>query len=92
MRELLQTEQDYVKTLGKICETVYPHAKNAKYFPPPLNERLDIVFSNIRVIYEFHRDALLPDLESTLRGEIESKNFIGIRIKHIKMRELEEAH
>ena len=69
LREMLQTEQEYVRKLANICQVVLPHAKEAKYIPPALAGKMGVVFGNIGAIYEFHRDILLPDMEKTLRGE-----------------------
>ncbi len=69
LKELLQTEQDYVSKLKTICEVIRPHAIKAKYLPPDLKEKLDFVFCNVQAIYEFHRDLILVDMEATLRGE-----------------------
>ena len=68
LKELLQTEQEYVKKLKVICEVIEPHAREAQYLPNLVAANLDVVFGNIDAIYEFHKDMLLPDMEQMLRG------------------------
>ena len=63
LKELLETERDYVKDLAIICEDYIPNMKEES-LPDGLQGKKDkIIFGNVQSIFEFHRDILLPDLE-----------------------------
>lgn len=68
LRELVETEKDYVRDLGLVVEG-YMAAIRAESIPVPedLKEGKDkIVFGNIEAIYEWHRDLFLAELEKCL--------------------------
>ncbi len=56
MAELLQTERTYVKDL-ELCIRVYLDEMNdpTNETPPALLGKQDVIFGNIREIYEFHK-------------------------------------
>ena len=56
MAELLQTERTYVKDL-EICIRCYLDEMNdpTNETPPAIHGKQDIIFGNIRDIYEFHK-------------------------------------
>lgn len=74
-RELLATERNYVNTLHLIDQVfqfrVDQENRAHPMFPP---ETIQHMFSNIKSIYKFHNDFLLPRLEERIQG-IEEENW-----------------
>lgn len=70
MKELVETERDYVRDLGIIVEGYMELMKDKNADPPmpePLRNGKDkMVFGNIEQIFEFHRDTFLAELEKCL--------------------------
>ena len=68
LRELVETERDYVADLAAICRDYIPNMKEDS-LPEGLQGKKDkVIFGNVQSIYEFHRDRLLPDLEKCVAG------------------------
>ncbi|OWA50992.1 Triple functional domain protein [Hypsibius exemplaris] len=67
LRELVDTERDYVKDLGLIIDgyLTYMH-DNA--MPDDMNGREKLIFGNIQQIYMFHRDTFCGELEKCLEA------------------------
>ncbi|XP_055338220.1 triple functional domain protein-like isoform X2 [Paramacrobiotus metropolitanus] len=65
LKELVDTERDYVKDLGLIIDgyIAYMH-ENA--MPDDMNGRDKLIFGNIQQIYVFHKDTFCGELEKCL--------------------------
>lgn len=55
LRELVDTERDYVKDLGLIIDGYIAHMHNNPV-PDDMNGRDKLIFGNIEQIYVFHRE------------------------------------
>ncbi|XP_064467535.1 uncharacterized protein LOC135378435 isoform X2 [Ornithodoros turicata] len=62
MREMVQTERDYVKSLEYIIESYIPELMRDD-IPQALRGQRNVVFGNIEKIYEFHSRYFLQELE-----------------------------
>lgn len=62
MREMVQTERDYVKSLDYIIENYIPELLRED-IPQALRGQRNVVFGNIEKIYEFHSLYFLQQLE-----------------------------
>ncbi|XP_075733653.1 uncharacterized protein LOC119176380 isoform X2 [Rhipicephalus microplus] len=62
MREMVQTERDYVKSLAYIIENYIPELMRED-IPQALRGQRNVVFGNIEKIYEFHSLYFLQQLE-----------------------------
>ncbi|XP_077502807.1 puratrophin-1-like isoform X2 [Amblyomma americanum] len=62
MREMVQTERDYVKSLEYIIENYIPELMRED-IPQALRGQRNVVFGNIEKIYEFHSLYFLQQLE-----------------------------
>uniref|UniRef100_A0A8C6WPC9 Kalirin n=1 Tax=Neogobius melanostomus TaxID=47308 RepID=A0A8C6WPC9_9GOBI len=65
LKELIQTEKDYVKDLGTVVEGFMKRIKE-KGVPENMEGKDKIVFGNINQIYEWHRDYFVGELEKCL--------------------------
>lgn len=63
MAELLQTERTYVKDLETCIKVFLDELRTHPYVPLGIQNREDIIFSNIEDIRDFHRDVFLKELE-----------------------------
>ncbi|KAK8723997.1 hypothetical protein OTU49_011388 [Cherax quadricarinatus] len=63
MRELIQTERDYVNSLEYIIENYIPELMRED-IPQALRGQRNVVFGNIEKIYEFHSGYFLHALEA----------------------------
>ncbi|XP_022916262.2 puratrophin-1-like isoform X2 [Onthophagus taurus] len=66
MREMIQTEQDYVKSLDYVIENYIPELLRED-IPQALRGQRNVVFGNIEKIYEFHSQHFLRELEQCER-------------------------
>ena len=65
MKELIQTEKDYVYDLEHIVKGYLKEfARAGKKIPAYLRGKKNIIFGNIEQIYEFHKNDFLLQLES----------------------------
>lgn len=65
MKELIQTEKDYVYDLKHIVKGYLKEfAQAGKRIPADLQGKKNIIFGNIKQIYEFHKKDFLRELES----------------------------
>lgn len=62
MKEMIQTERDYVKSLEYIIENYIPELLRED-IPQALRGQRNVVFGNIEKIYEFHSQYFLQELE-----------------------------
>ncbi|XP_076337007.1 puratrophin-1-like [Tachypleus tridentatus] len=62
MREMIQTEKDYVKSLEYIIENYLPELLRED-IPQALRGQRNVIFGNIEKIYEFHNHHFLSQLE-----------------------------
>ncbi|KAK9731870.1 RhoGEF domain [Popillia japonica] len=62
MREMIQTERDYVKSLDYVIENYIPELLRED-IPQTLRGQRNVVFGNIEKIYEFHSQHFLRELE-----------------------------
>lgn len=62
MREMIQTERDYVKSLEYIIENYVPELLRED-IPQALRGQRNSIFGNIEKIYEFHRQYFLQEIE-----------------------------
>lgn len=62
MREMIQTERDYVKSLDYIIENYIPELMRED-IPQALRGQRNVVFGNVEKIYEFHGQHFLRELE-----------------------------
>uniref|UniRef100_A0A1B6CNG3 DH domain-containing protein n=1 Tax=Clastoptera arizonana TaxID=38151 RepID=A0A1B6CNG3_9HEMI len=62
MREMIQTERDYVKSLEYVIENYIPELVRDD-IPQALRGQRNVVFGNIEKIYEFHVQFFLQELE-----------------------------
>ncbi|XP_076352622.1 puratrophin-1-like isoform X2 [Tachypleus tridentatus] len=62
MREMIQTEKDYVKSLEFIIENYLPELLRED-IPQALRGQRNVIFGNIEKIYEFHNHYFLSQLE-----------------------------
>ncbi|XP_071039032.1 puratrophin-1 isoform X2 [Parasteatoda tepidariorum] len=62
MKELIQTERDYVNSLEYIIENYIPELTRED-IPQALRGKRNVIFGNIEKIYEFHNQYFLAELE-----------------------------
>ncbi|XP_014208585.1 puratrophin-1-like isoform X2 [Copidosoma floridanum] len=62
MREMIQTERDYVKSLEYIIENYIPELLRED-IPQSLRGQRNVIFGNVEKIYEFHSQYFLNELE-----------------------------
>lgn len=62
MREMIQTERDYVKSLEYVIENYVPMVLKEEV-PQALRGQRNVIFGNIEKIYEFHSQHFLKELE-----------------------------
>ncbi|XP_054273864.1 pleckstrin homology domain-containing family G member 4B-like isoform X2 [Macrosteles quadrilineatus] len=62
MREMIQTERDYVKSLEYVIENYIPELVRED-IPQALRGQRNVIFGNIEKIYEFHSQFFLQELE-----------------------------
>ncbi|XP_021923306.1 uncharacterized protein LOC110831512 isoform X4 [Zootermopsis nevadensis] len=62
MREMVQTERDYVKSLEYIIENYIPELLRED-IPQALRGQRNVIFGNVEKIYEFHSQYFLQELE-----------------------------
>lgn len=62
MREMIQTERDYVKSLEYVIENYVPMLLKEE-IPQALRGQRNVIFGNIEKIYEFHSQHFLKELE-----------------------------
>ncbi|KAK2585712.1 hypothetical protein KPH14_010325 [Odynerus spinipes] len=62
MREMIQTERDYVKSLEYIIENYIPELVRED-IPQALRGQRNVIFGNVEKIYEFHSQHFLGELE-----------------------------
>ncbi|KAG8038363.1 hypothetical protein G9C98_006690 [Cotesia typhae] len=62
MREMIQTERDYVKSLEYIIENYVPELVRED-IPQALRGQRNVIFGNVEKIYEFHSQHFLRELE-----------------------------
>lgn len=62
MMEMVQTERDYVKSLGYIIENYVPLLQSSN-ISQMLRSQRNVIFGNIEKIYEFHNCYFLKELE-----------------------------
>ncbi|XP_051162061.1 uncharacterized protein LOC127282032 [Leptopilina boulardi] len=62
MREMIQTERDYVKSLEYIIENYIPELVRED-IPQSLRGQRNVIFGNVEKIYEFHSQHFLRELE-----------------------------
>ncbi|XP_050525448.1 puratrophin-1-like isoform X2 [Daktulosphaira vitifoliae] len=62
MREMIQTERDYVKSLEYVIENYVPMLLKED-IPQALRGQRNVIFGNIEKIYEFHSQHFLKELE-----------------------------
>ncbi|KAG7187721.1 hypothetical protein KM043_016775 [Ampulex compressa] len=62
MREMIQTERDYVKSLEYIIENYIPELVRED-IPQALRGQRNVIFGNVEKIYEFHSQYFLRELE-----------------------------
>ncbi|XP_076373512.1 puratrophin-1-like isoform X2 [Tachypleus tridentatus] len=62
MREMIQTEKDYVRSLEYIIENYIPELLRED-IPQALRGQRNVVFGNIEKIFEFHKHHFLSELE-----------------------------
>lgn len=63
MGELLQTERAYVKDLETCIETYLKEVRSGVNVPKKLIGKESVVFMNIEIIYQFHKQIFLKELE-----------------------------
>lgn len=64
MREMIQTERDYVKSLEYIIENYIPELSRED-IPQALRGHRNTIFGNIEKIFEFHNQYFLQELEQS---------------------------
>jgi len=62
VREMIQTERDYVKSLEYVIENYIPELVRED-IPQALRGQRNVIFGNIEKIYEFHSQFFLQELE-----------------------------
>ncbi|KAF4522613.1 hypothetical protein B566_EDAN003595 [Ephemera danica] len=62
MREMIQTERDYVRSLEYVIENFIPELLRED-IPQAMRGQRNVVFGNIEKIYEFHSQFFLQELE-----------------------------
>ena len=62
MREMIQTERDYVQSLNYVMENYLPELDRDD-IPQILRGQRHVIFGNIVKIFEFHSESFLKDLE-----------------------------
>ncbi|XP_075870077.1 kalirin isoform X2 [Nelusetta ayraudi] len=78
LKELIQTEKDYVKDLGIVVEG-YMKRIEEKGVPDDMKGKDKIVFGNIHQIYDWHRDFFVGELEKCLE---DNEHLPELFIKH----------
>lgn len=63
MREMVQTEKDYVKSLEYVVENYIPELLRED-IPQALRGQRNVIFGNIEKIYEFHSHHFLQELKN----------------------------
>ncbi|CAH3018961.1 unnamed protein product [Porites evermanni] len=62
LKELIQTERDYVKSLGEVVEGFFPELAKPET-PEQLQGKTRVLFGNIQQIYEWHKTKFVKELE-----------------------------
>lgn len=62
MREMIQTERDYVNSLDYVIENYIPELMRED-IPQALRGQRNVIFGNVEKIYEFHSQYFLRELE-----------------------------
>lgn len=62
MREMIETERDYVKSLDYVIENYIPELMRDD-IPQALRGQRNVIFGNVEKIYEFHSQHFLRELE-----------------------------
>nr|CAD7591457.1 unnamed protein product [Timema genevievae] len=62
MREMIQTERDYVKSLDYIIENYIPELLRED-IPQAMRGQRNVIFGNVEKIFEFHNQYFLQELE-----------------------------
>jgi hypothetical protein len=63
LREMLQTERDYISSLRFVIENYVPEMASDDVVQP-LRGKRSVIFGNIEKIYDFHRLSFLAELEA----------------------------
>ena len=67
MREMVQTERDYVCSLRFIVEHYIPEMEREDV-PQALRGKRNVIFGNIEKIYQFHQQYFLQEMEASKRN------------------------
>lgn len=80
MREMIQTERDYVNSLDYVIENYIPELMRED-IPQALRGQRNVIFGNVEKIYEFHSQYFLRELEQCEKNPLQ----VGqIFLKHDK--------
>lgn len=74
MREMVQTERDYVLSLQYVIENYIPELQRPDV-PQALRGKGSIIFGNIEKIYQFHRQYFLREVERCERNPFQISHY-----------------
>ncbi|KAJ8302596.1 hypothetical protein KUTeg_018992 [Tegillarca granosa] len=74
MREMIQTERDYVYSLQYIIDHFIPELQRQDV-PQALRGKSNVIFGNIEKIYQFHRQYFLTEVEMCERSPFQIAHY-----------------
>ena len=81
MREMIQTERDYVLSLQYIIENYIPELQREDV-PQALRGKGNIIFGNLEKIFQFHRQYFLREVEMCERNPFQIAHYF---LMHVSM-------
>lgn len=79
MREMVQTERDYVLSLQYVIENYIPELRRPDV-PQALRGKGSIIFGNIEKIYQFHRQYFLREVERCERNPFQISHYFIMHV------------
>lgn len=79
MREMVQTERDYVLSLQYVIENYIPELQRPDV-PQALRGKGSIIFGNIEKIYQFHRQYFLREVERCERNPFQISHYFLMHV------------
>ena len=79
LQELIQTERDYVSSLGFIVDNYIPEMSRDDVIEP-LRGKRGVIFGNIEKIHLFHSRSFLQELEACQQTPL---NVVDVFLRHV---------
>ena len=80
MREMIQTERDYVLSLQYIIENYVPELQREDV-PQALRGKGNIIFGNLEKIFQFHRQYFLREVEMCERNPFQIAHYFLMHVR-----------